>query len=493
MIPIIQNSLKYTDKTAVIDQGGSYSYSDLYRSAVNTAKAIKSLSENDSPVLYMIPSGFDYLKVQWGIWLCGRIAVPVHIAHPKQEIDYLIEDTGADLLIYDEQAVGHLVDFEQHNIRKISINELESVRPIMDLKLDEINIHNDALMIYTSGTTGRPKGVVIGHQQLDAQIRSLTKAWNWSSDDRILNVLPMHHIHGMVNISCCALYNGAVLEMHRKFEPDIVRFKMSSGELTLFMAVPTIYHKLIEHFETLGQNEKDNWQQGMKKMRLMVSGSAALPVSVLEKWNEISGHILLERYGMTEIGMALSNPLEGERRPGTVGQALPFVSVKVMDELGNQINEPNTAGELFVKGETIFKRYWNKTEETRMSFEDEWFKTGDVVEFSADGYFKILGRKSSDIIKSGAYKISALEIENAMLAFPGISECAVVGLPDDQWGEIIAAVVVGDISESEIRKRLKDCLAHYKHPRRYIFVDTLPRNAMGKIKKAEIVNTFFGA
>jgi len=281
--------------------------------------------------------------------------------------------------------------------------------------------------------------------------------------------------------------------MHRKFEPDIVRFKMSSGELTLFMAVPTIYHKLIEHFETLGQNEKDNWQQGMKKMRLMVSGSAALPVSVLEKWNEISGHILLERYGMTEIGMALSNPLEGERRPGTVGQALPFVSVKVMDELGNQINEPNTAGELFVKGETIFKRYWNKTEETRMSFEDEWFKTGDVVEFSADGYFKILGRKSSDIIKSGAYKISALEIENAMLAFPGISECAVVGLPDDQWGEIIAAVVVGDISESEIRKRLKDCLAHYKHPRRYIFVDTLPRNAMGKIKKAEIVNTFFGA
>ncbi|MBW7869701.1 MAG: AMP-binding protein [Flavobacteriia bacterium] len=486
MIPLIQNSLKFGERIAVIDSKGTYSYSELHRSAVLTAKQIKSQTTDGSPLLYMIPSGFDYLKVQWAIWLCGRIAVPIHIAHPKEEIDYLIEDTGSDLLIYDDSVVGHITDFEKLKINKISISELEKIETEIELNPEETNFENDALMIYTSGTTGRPKGVVIGHRQLDAQIRSLSAAWEWSPADRILNVLPMHHIHGMVNISCCALYNGAILEMHRKFDSAEVRKRMSSGELTLFMAVPTIYHKLIEHFESIDEDEKLNWQSGMKKMRLMVSGSAALPIPVLEKWKSISGQILLERYGMTEIGMALSNPLNGERRPGTVGQPLPFVSVRAVDENGIEIKEPDTAGELYVKGDTVFKRYWNKDEETKKSFSDGWFKTGDVVEFSADGYYKILGRMSSDIIKSGGYKISALEIENVLLSFPEISECAVVGLADDRWGELIAAAIVGQISEGEIKQRLKDSLAHYKQPRRFVFVNSLPRNAMGKIKKSEV-------
>lgn len=491
MIPLIQNSLKFGERIAVIDSKGIYSYSELHRSAVLTAKQIKNQTTDNSPLLYMLPSGFDYLKAQWAIWLCGRIAVPVHIAHPKEEIDYLIEDTGSDLLIYDDAVIDHITDFEKLKINKISISELEKIEPKAELNPDETDFENDALMIYTSGTTGRPKGVVIGHRQLDAQIRSLSAAWEWSSEDRILNVLPMHHIHGMVNISCCALYNGAILEMHRKFDSAEVRKRMSSGELTLFMAVPTIYHKLIEHFESIDEDEKLVWQSGMEKMRLMVSGSAALPIPVLEKWKSISGHILLERYGMTEIGMALSNPLNGERRPGTVGQPLPFVSVRVIDENGTEIKEPDTAGELYVKGDTVFKRYWNKAEETKKSFSDGWFKTGDVVEFGSDGYYKILGRMSSDIIKSGGYKISALEIENVLLSFPEISECAVVALADDRWGEIIAAAIVGNISKIELTNRLKDKLSNYKQPRKYVFVEGLPRNAMGKIKKSEVKKYFF--
>lgn len=490
MIPLIQNSLKYGERIAVIDSDGSHTYGELYRSAVLTAKRIKALTRVDSPLLYMLPSGFDYLKVQWAIWLCSRIAVPVHIAHPKEEIDYLISDTGSDLLIYDDSVTGHITDFDQLKINKISISELDKIETEIELNPDETDFENDALMIYTSGTTGKPKGVVIGHRQLDAQIRSLSEAWEWSFGDRILNVLPMHHIHGMVNISCCALYNGAILEMHRKFDPAEVRKRMSSDELTLFMAVPTIYHKLIEHFGTLTEKEKDSWQLGMKKMRLMVSGSAALPIPVLEKWKSISGHTLLERYGMTEIGMALSNPLNGERRPGTVGQPLPFVRVRVKDENGAEIKEPNTAGELYVQGDTVFKKYWNKEEETQKSFSGGWFKTGDVVEFSADGYYKILGRMSSDIIKSGGYKISALEIENALLSFPEISECAVVGLADEQWGELIGAAIVGEIPEAEIKDRLTGKIAHYKLPRRFVFVNSLPRNAMGKIKKAEVKRLF---
>ncbi|MFA7615166.1 MAG: acyl-CoA synthetase [Weeksellaceae bacterium] len=490
MIPLIQNSLKYGERVAIIGSKGTYTYSELYRSSILTAKRIISQTDSDSPLLYMLPSGFDYLKVQWAIWLCGRIAVPVHVAHPKEEIDYLIEDTGSDLLIYDDSIIGHITDFDQLKINKISISELQKIETEIELNLNEIDFQKDALMIYTSGTTGRPKGVVIGHRQLDAQIRSLSAAWEWSSADRILNVLPMHHIHGMVNISCCALYNGAILEMHRKFDPAEVRKRMSSGELTLFMAVPTIYHKLIEHFESIDEDEKLNWQTGMKKMRLMVSGSAALPIPVLEKWKSFSGCTLLERYGMTEIGMALSNPLNGERRPGTVGQPLPFVSVRVVDDNGTEILQPETAGELYVKGETVFKRYWNKEEETNKSFSDGWFKTGDVVEFSADGYYKILGRMSSDIIKSGGYKISALEIENVLLSFSEVIECAVVALPDDRWGELIAAAIVGNISEVEIIGRLRDKLSGYKQPRKYIFVDSLPRNAMGKIKKSEVRKLF---
>lgn len=488
MIPIIQNSIKYADKIAVIDQSGNYSYAELYESAVKTAKAIHSLSAQNLPLLYLVPSGFDYLKIQWAIWLCRRIAVPVHIAHPKEEIDYLIEDAGADLLIYDENSINYINDFEKLKINKISTLKLEEIN--VEIELSEPDLEDDALMIYTSGTTGRPKGVVISHRQLDTQIRSLSMAWDWRNNDRILNVLPMHHIHGMVNISCCALYNGAILEMQSKFDSNFVRKRMKSGELTLFMAVPTIYHKLIEHFDSLNKSEKEEWQTGMKKMRLMVSGSAALPIPVLEKWKQISGHTLLERYGMTEIGMALSNPLNGERRPGTVGQPLPFVSVKIMDDVGNQIKSTETAGELYVKGETVFKRYWNKPEETKKSFDGDWFKTGDVVEVSEDGYYKILGRMSSDIIKSGGYKISALEIENVLLSFPEIKECAVVALADNIWGELIAAAIVGQIPEKEIQQRLKGKLAHYKLPRKFVFVESLPRNAMGKIKKTEVKNFF---
>src|SRR5690606_2387746 len=202
------------------------------------------------------------------------------------------------------------------------------------------------------------------------------------------------------------------------------------------------------------------------------------------------GHTLLERYGMTEIGMALSNPLHGERRAGTVGFPLPFVEVKIADESGNEIKDAGTTGELYVKGKTVFKQYWNKPEETANAFVDGWFKTGDVAEKSSDGYFKILGRKSSDIIKSGGYKISALEIENVLLSHERISECAVIALPDVVWGETIAAAIVGNVLQSELTEWLRDKMAGYKQPRHFVFVKQLPRNAMGKILKPEVRNLF---
>jgi malonyl-CoA/methylmalonyl-CoA synthetase len=222
----------------------------------------------------------------------------------------------------------------------------------------------------------------------------------------------------------------------------------------------------------------------------MVCGSAALPVTVLEKWKHISGHILLERYGMTEIGMALSNPLHGERKPGYVGKPLPFVAVKIVDETGSEIQENNLPGELYVKGETVFKRYWNRPEETAKSFDESWFKTGDIAEYDDLGYYKILGRNSSDIIKSGGYKISALEIENVILEHADVRECAVVALPSEEWGETIAAAIVGKASGDELKLWLKDKLAPYKIPRQFNMITELPRNAMGKVLKGEVKKIF---
>lgn len=488
MIPIMARSRLFANRTAIIDPSGTYTYSALLEQSLRIAHNIAALQRKAAPVLFLVPSGFHYVSVQWAIWLAGKIAVPVHPAHPAAEIAYLAEDTSTDLFIYDDSLKEKAEASCPPKGTAIALSLLLGAGH--DAALPEVCLQDQAMMIYTSGTTGKPKGVVMTHWQLDAQIQSLGKAWAWSSADRILNVLPMHHVHGVINITCCALYHGAVLEMQSGFDPSFVAARMSSGDLSLFMAVPTIYHKLIRHFETLSAATRLLWQQGMSRMRLMVCGSAALPVTVLQQWKEISGHTLLERYGMTEIGMALSNPLHDLRKPGHVGMPLPFVSVKLADESGTEISDKNVPGELYVKGDTVFRQYWNKPEETTKSFDGDWFKTGDIAERDSDGYYKILGRNSSDIIKSGGYKISALEIENVLLEHPEVTECAVVALPSEEWGETIAAAIVGKVSGNELKLWLKDKMAHYKIPRQFAMTKELPRNAMGKVLKGEVKKIF---
>lgn len=488
MIPILEKSKAFGARTAIIDAGGSYSYNDLAQRARQIAGAICSRTGGDPvPVLFLFPSGFDYVAVQWAIWMAGAIAVPVHTAHPPEEIAYLAEDTGTKLLLYDIALADKVAAALPDPATGSSLEQLLAGTPAA---LPAVAIDRDALMIYTSGTTGRPKGVVMSHRQLDSQMRSLSEAWGWCADDRILNVLPMHHVHGVVNITCCALYNGATVELQAGFDPAAVASRMRSGTLTLFMAVPTIYHKLIQHFEQLPERDQKEWQEGMHKMRLMISGSAALPVPVLERWQAVSGHILLERYGMTEIGMALSNSLNGTRKPGYVGYPLPLVSVKLADENGQTIATPDTPGELYIKGDTVFKRYWNRPEETAASFEDGWFKTGDIAERNSEGCYRILGRHSSDIIKSGGYKISALEIEQVLLGHPEVEECAVIALPSEEWGETIAAVITGQADHQQLKDWLKDKLAPYKIPRQFMRAESLPRNAMGKVLKQALKEGF---
>ncbi|HEY5579420.1 MAG TPA: acyl-CoA synthetase, partial [Acidimicrobiia bacterium] len=347
-------------------------------------------------------------------------------------------------------------------------------------------------MLYTSGTTGSPKGVVTTHAAIEAQIRSLVEAWEWSALDRILLVLPLHHIHGIVNVVGCTLWSGALCEIFPRFDPSQTWKRIGEGKLTLFMAVPTIYHRLITSWEGASPSERQQLSAGCRSLRLMVSGSAALPRPILERWKEISGHTLLERYGMTEIGMALSNPLHGERGPGSVGSPLPNVEVRLVDEAGRPVPD-GVPGEIQVRGPTLFSEYWERPDATDEAFVDGWFRTGDVASRLGDVY-RILGRESVDIIKSGGEKLSALEIEEVLLAHHAVAEAAVVGVADEEWGQRVLAAVVArsPVDGNQLEGWCRSLLAPHKVPKAFHFVESLPRNAMGKVSKPELVALLMG-
>jgi malonyl-CoA/methylmalonyl-CoA synthetase len=277
-----------------------------------------------------------------------------------------------------------------------------------------------------------------------------------------------------------------------RFDPLETWEKFLERDLTLFMAVPTIYVKLIAAWEAATPQEQKLMRQACQKFRLMVSGSAALPVSVLAKWKAITGHTILERYGMTEIGMALANPLHGERVVGSVGSALPQTEVRLVDEAGKPVGS-GMSGEIQVKGPGIFLEYWQKPEETEASFHQGWFSTGDVAVVEK-GNYRILGRKSTDIIKTGGYKVSALEIEEVLRTHPALKECAVIGIEDPEWGERVAAALIlqsgEDLTLEELRTWGKKRLAPYKVPTRIVIVDDLPRNPLGKVKKVLLKKLF---
>jgi malonyl-CoA/methylmalonyl-CoA synthetase len=489
----IKQATKHINSTAVIDNAGKYSYAELLKaSSLFTSLLLNSEKDlKEKRVAFMVNPGFDYVKIQWAIWRAGGIAVPLCLSHPLPSLQYVIEDTGAAVIVVSPQYETILKNLAaEKNIRLIVLNENISAE---QTELPEITAERRAMILYTSGTTNLPKGVVTTHDNLQAQITTLIDAWRWSSNDKIVCILPLHHVHGIVNVVCCALWSGASCRFLPEFDAAALFHLFKSGDLTLFMAVPTIYFKLITHFEALPADEQNELTAAMKKFRLMVSGSAALPVTVMEKWKKISGHTLLERYGMTEIGMAISNPYDGERKAGYVGLPLPGVQIRLTDENNNEItgNEP---GEIQVKGKNVFHEYWNKLEATKKEFTtDGWFKTGDVA-IVEDGYYRIMGRSSVDIIKSGGYKISALEIEEVLRTHAAIKDCAVVGLENEEWGELVAAALVLNENETidtaALNAWIRERMPAYRVPRRYIEVKELPRNAMGKVIKNDVKKLF---
>ena len=492
----------HAGRVAIVAAGARFTYRQLDDAAAGVAARLDlagaGSTDPEPRVAFWIPPGFEYVAVLLGIWRSGGIAVPLAVSYPPPELEHVVTDSAPAVVVSSPESLETLGPLAQAACaRVITTPELvggnrdaAAEPPLSAEGLDAPA--RRALMLYTSGTTGRPKGVVATHANVTAQITTLVDAWEWTSDDRTLLVLPLHHVHGIINVVGSSLWAGATCEMMTRFDAEAVWARLASREITVFTAVPTIYHRLIESWDAAPKPLRRERSEGCRHVRLMMSGSAALPIPVLERWRQISGHTLLERYGMTEIGMALANPLHGERLPGFVGDPLPGVDVRIVDDHGRLVPS-GTPGHLEVRGPAVFHEYWRQPDATRNAFRDGWFRTGDVAVSEYGGY-RLLGRASVDIIKTGGYKVSALEIEDVLRRHPAVADCAVVAVPDAEWGERVCAAVelrpAATLKLDELRHWASRQLAPYKVPRDVRCLTGLPRNAMGKVLKPQVASLF---
>jgi malonyl-CoA/methylmalonyl-CoA synthetase len=474
-------------RLALIAADGACTYADLDDAADRVAAGLLDgrADLEEARVAFAVAPGAAYASILHGIWRAGGIAVPLALPHPPAEHDYVIRDAGAAVVVAEPRVETLALLASDAGARFVAASELLATGRRAGRDPDS---SRRALILYTSGTTGRPKGVVTTHGQVAAQVAALVDAWSWTAADRALLVLPLHHVHGIVNVLSSALAVGAACEVLHPFEAEATWDRLASGEVTVFTAVPTIYHRLVQAWDAAPPDRQRAWSDGARHVRLMMSGSAALPRRTFDRWRELTGHTLLERYGMTEIGMGLSNPLHGERRPGFVGQPLPGVRAQIVDDAGAPVAD-GTPGELEIQGPNVFLEYWRRPEETAAAFRDGWFRTGDVAVVDADAY-RLLGRTSVDIIKTGGYKVSALEIEDVLRQHPAVGDCAVVARPDEVWGERVCAAVEWRRDRSETIADLlawaRERLAPYKVPKEVQPIESLPRNAMGKVIKPDV-------
>ncbi|MFT4929169.1 MAG: malonyl-CoA/methylmalonyl-CoA synthetase [Phenylobacterium sp.] len=480
---------------ALMDGDNRYSYAQVNQRIERFATGLLAgkTDLNETRIAFFMPASVDYVTAMHGVWRAGGIAVPLNVACAVAELEHYLSCASVTCLIAN-------APYQTPSLRALCQTldiELLSSQDVMAQQagpLPEIDISRRAMMLFTSGTTNKPKGVVSTHQTIYAQITTLVKAWQWSDKDITPLFLPMHHVHGIINILSCGLWAGATVDLYAKFDIPKITAQVAAGRYNVFMAVPTIYVKLIQYFDSLTDPSPPHSQvaqicAGFNAMRLNISGSAACPVKLFNQWQDLTGQVLLERYGMTEIGMGMSNPYHGERRAGHVGQPLPGVEAALFGEDDGLITADNTPGEIRIKGDNVFLEYWNNPKATIESFKQGWFCTGDVAVIE-QGYYRIMGRASIDIIKSGGYKLSALEIEGTLLTHDGIAEVAVLGVEDETWGEAVMAYIAlkpaVSLEYNDLKAWCDGKMSSYKIPKAIKIVAALPRNAMGKVTKSAL-------
>jgi malonyl-CoA/methylmalonyl-CoA synthetase len=439
--------------------------------------------------LFLSP-GAEFLACFFGVLRAGGVAVVLSPAHPPPETRYLCEDAGVRRVLVSPELADSAAFLAPE--RALHVSD-DLARAPGEAAARSPSDADPALQLYTSGTTGKPKGAVLTHGNLGVQQELLAEAWGLHEDDVLLHLLPLHHMHGLCIALLSTVGAGAATRFLRGGPFDAPAAWEAAAEATVLMAVPTIHARLFDAFDAAPAEARARWQEIGRRLRLVTSGSAALPVTLGDRWRALTGAYPLERFGMTEVGVGMSNPLRPEgRKPGSVGVPLRTVKVRVVGDDGAA-----ERGELWIAGPSVFAGYHGRPEATREAFEERdgerWFRTGDTVERLADGYVRILGRTSVDILKSGGYKLSALEIEEALREHPAVGQVAVVGVPDATWGDRVVACVVAragrheECGEASLRAFLKERLAAYKVPKQVVLMAELPVNALGKVLKPELL------
>lgn len=479
------------------ENGQIFSYTDLDRYTARYAHCFKALGlQTGDRVAAQVDKSPYALFVYLACLRAGLIYLPLNTAYREAEIEYFLTDATPKLVLCSDRMATSLR----------AITDTQGIRYVYTLnadgsgtwpeqadkastEFDTVTLAPDdpAAIVYTSGTTGHPKGAVLSHENLASNALTLHQAWGWRAGDVLLHTLPLFHVHGLFVACHCALLNASTMLFLPKFDAAKVIALLSRA--TVFMGVPTFYTRLLAN--------PDFTRETCCNMRLFVSGSAPLLPQTFNDFNERTGHAILERYGMTETNMNASNPFDGPRVPGTVGKPLPGVSIRIADTAGQDV-AGGGVGQLLVRGPNVFKGYWRMPERTAEDFTpDGYFRTGDLARIDQNGYITIVGR-TKDLIISGGYNVYPKEVESVLDRINGIVESAVIGVPHADFGEVVVAVAVRarghtDLNETEVIQSLKNAIAGYKVPKRVVFVDELPRNAMGKVQKNILRGWYSGA
>ncbi len=462
---------------AVSVAGDALSYGELREAAAAVARQLQGAHR----VAVWAEPTLDFCVAAVAAISAGIPLVPINPKLGRAELEHVFSDSGPDVLI---GAPDDATPALAQPPRRVTVDVRARGGELPDTEAGD---EDPALIIYTSGTTGRPKGAVLPRRAIASNLDALADAWAWTRDDTVVHALPLFHVHGLVIGLFGPLRRGGALRHLGRFDPGAAAAALRDGA-TMMFGVPTMYHRL-------GQEAEGDATvaDGFSRARVLVSGSAALPATEFERIKRVTGQEIIERYGMTETLMNLAVRADGQRRPGRVGIPVPGVDVRLIDDDGQELDacDGETMGEIIVRGSNLFTAYLNRPDATAEAMREGWFHTGDLATRDPDGYWRIVGRRSTDLIKTGGYKVGAGEIEVALLEHPSVREVAVTGEPDPDLGERIIAWVVPEASGTTLERELIDHvaaeLAPHKRPREVRFLDELPRNALGKVVKQQLV------
>jgi malonyl-CoA/methylmalonyl-CoA synthetase len=481
---------------AELEDGRTQTYGELFAAAERVAGALVAAGVTPGDrVAAQVEKSIEALHLYLGAVLAGGVFLPLNTAYTPAEIEYFLGDAEPRVFVCDParraalEAVAANSGAVVMTLGGDGAGTLSDEAAAQRAGFEAVARGADdlAAILYTSGTTGRSKGAMLSHDNLASNSKTLKDYWGFTESDVLIHALPIFHTHGLFVATNVTLFAGGRVIFMAKFDADKVMAAMPRA--TAMMGVPTFYVRLLEHSDLTRENTQH--------MRLFVSGSAPLLAETHDRWREVTGHAILERYGMTETNMNTSNPYDGERRAGTVGFPLPGVEIRIMDPATGAPMPSGEVGSIEVKGPNVFKGYWRMPEKTKEELrEDGFFITGDLGMVDERGYVSIIGR-SKDLIISGGYNVYPKEVESLIDEIDGVVESAVFGLPHPDFGEGVAAAIVleknAKLTEDDIAEALADKLARFKQPRRIWFLEALPRNAMGKVQKNILRDEHAGA